>query len=75
MSGGCTAVALWRSQFAGCRGRRHGHGARPFTRQPRVVERPIMRRAPTAPSMSAGITPLSVSTVSQDAAFRELRYV
>ena len=74
MNRGRSAGSLGRSQFAGCKGRR-AHGARPFTQRPHVVEQPLMSRALTAPSMSAGITPLSVSTASQDAAFRDLRHV
>ena len=75
MSGGCTKGALWRSQFADYGSHRCGHGARPFTRRPHVVERPMMRRALTAPSMTAAITPFSVSIASPDAALTEVRHV
>ena len=75
MSGGCTRGALRRSQFASRKGRRRGHRARPSTRRPHGVERPVMRRELTALSMTAATTPLSVSTASLNDAFSEPRHV
>ena len=74
MNCGRSAGALWRSQFAGSRGRR-GHEARPFTQRTHVVEQSMMRRVLTLPAMSAGITLSSASTASPNDAFSESRHV
>ena len=75
MSGGCTRGALRRSQFASRKGRQPGHRARPSTRRPHGVERPMMRRVLTALSLTAAITPLSASTAFLNDAFSEPRHV
>ena len=66
-------VALWRSRFADCRGRR-GLGPTSFARLPHVTEQPTMIRALTAPSKGAGITLSSASTASMHTAFSEPRH-